>query len=78
MRTGDVVVLDVPGRRIDVDVPAEEFAGRVPDPATVSAFAAPVRGWELLYVRTVGPANTGADLDFLLGASGPDVSRESH
>jgi len=78
VRTGDVVVLDVPGRRIDIDIPAEELATRVPDPATVNAFAAPSRGWELLYVRTVGQANTGADLDFLVGASGPDVSRESH
>jgi dihydroxy-acid dehydratase len=78
VRTGDVIVLDVPGRRIDIDIPAEELAARVPDPATVSAFAAPARGWELLYIRTVGQANTGADLDFLLGSSGPGVSRESH
>ncbi len=78
VRTGDMIVLDVPGRRIDIDAPAEELAARVPDPATVAAFAAPARGWELLYVRTVGQANTGADLDFLIGASGPDVSRESH
>ena len=78
VRTGDIVVLDVPGRRIDIDVPAEELAARVPDADTVSAFAAPTRGWELLYVRTVGQANTGADLDFLTGSSGPGVSRESH
>jgi dihydroxyacid dehydratase/phosphogluconate dehydratase len=78
VRTGDMIVLDVPGRRIDVDVPAEEFAARVPDRATVDVYAAPTRGWELLYVRTVGQANTGADLDFLVGASGADVSRESH
>jgi dihydroxy-acid dehydratase len=78
VRTGDVVVLDVAGRRIDVDIPAQEFAARVPDPATVAAFASPARGWELLYVRTVGQADTGADLDFLLGGSGHAVSRESH
>ena len=78
VRTGDPIVLDVPGRRIEIDIPPEELAARTPDPATVSAFAAPTRGWEQLYVRTVGQANTGADLDFLLGASGPAVSRESH
>jgi dihydroxyacid dehydratase/phosphogluconate dehydratase len=78
VRTGDMIVLDVPGRRIDIDIPAEELAARIPDPATVSAYASPARGWELLYVRTVGQANTGADLDFLVGASGPDVARESH
>jgi hypothetical protein len=44
VRTGDPIVLDVPGRRIDVDIPAEELAARVPEPATVCAFAAPARG----------------------------------
>ncbi len=76
VRTGDPVVLDVPGRRIDVDVP--DLLSRRPDPATVAAYAAPARGWERLYVQTVGQANTGADLDFLVGSSGHAVSRESH
>ena len=31
-----------------------------------------------LYVDHVMQADTGADLDFLLGSSGSDVSRESH
>jgi dihydroxy-acid dehydratase len=78
VRSGDVIVLDVAGRRLDVDVPAEELAARHPDPATVRAFAAPQRGWERLYVQTVQQANTGADLDFLVGSSGDRVSRESH
>jgi dihydroxy-acid dehydratase len=46
--------------------------------ATVAAYAKPRRGWELLYVQTVQQANTGADLDFLLGSTGDAVSRESH
>jgi dihydroxy-acid dehydratase len=71
-------VLDVAGRRLDMDVPAAELAARVPDPAMVAAFARPARGWERLYVQTVGQASTGADLDFLLGASGGEVSRDSH
>ena len=78
VRTGDPIVLDVAGRRLDMDVPAGELAGRVPDPAMVAAFASPARGWERLYVQTVGQANTGADLDFLLGSSGGEVSRDSH
>jgi dihydroxy-acid dehydratase len=78
VRTGDPIVLDVAGRRLDMDVPAAELAARVPDPATVAAFANPVRGWERLYVQTVGQASTGADLDFLLGASGGEVARDSH
>ncbi|MBK5249214.1 MAG: dihydroxy-acid dehydratase [Actinomycetales bacterium] len=78
VQTGDYVVLDVEARRLDLDVPAAELALRVPNDATLAGFAAPQRGWERLYIDHVLQADTGADLDFLLGASGPDVSRESH
>jgi dihydroxy-acid dehydratase len=78
VRTGDYVVLDVGARQLDIDVPAEELAARTPAPAATEAFAKPVRGWQSLYVSTVQQANTGADLDFLVGASGDQVTRESH
>jgi dihydroxy-acid dehydratase len=78
VRTGDVIVLDVPNRRLDVDVPADELAARTPDERTVAAYARPTRGWEQLYVQTVQQADTGADLDFLTGSSGSAVARESH
>jgi dihydroxy-acid dehydratase len=78
LRTGDVVVLDVPARRLDIELSAEELAARLPSAATAEAFAKPARGWERLYVQTVQQANTGADLDFLVGSSGDQVSRESH
>jgi dihydroxy-acid dehydratase len=78
IRTGDVVVLDVPARRIDVEVSPGELAARTPSSATVAGFAAPDRGWERLYVEHVLQADTGADLDFLVGASGSVVTRESH
>ncbi|UJW29694.1 dihydroxy-acid dehydratase [Saccharothrix sp. AJ9571] len=78
VRTGDPIVLDVPARRIDIDVPAGELAGRTPNAATLAGFAAPRRGWERLYVDHVQQADTGADLDFLIGSSGSAVSRESH
>jgi dihydroxy-acid dehydratase len=78
VRTGDVIVLDVAGRRIDVEVPADELARREPSAAMTGAFAAPTRGWERLYVDHVQQADTGADLDFLTGASGSTVPRESH
>jgi len=78
VRTGDYVILDVAARRLDIDIPAEELAARTPDPATVDAYAQPRRGWERLYVETVQQANTGADLDFLVGSTGTRVSRESH
>jgi dihydroxy-acid dehydratase len=78
VRTGDLVSLDVGARRIDVEVPAEELAARTPDEATVAGFAHPQRGWERLYVDHVLQADAGADLDFLVGASGAQVSRDSH
>jgi dihydroxy-acid dehydratase len=78
VRTGDVISLDVENRRIDVEVPDEELAARTPDEATVAGFADPRRGWERLYVDHVLQADTGADLDFLVGSSGSAVSRESH
>jgi dihydroxy-acid dehydratase len=78
LREGDVVVLDVPGRRLDVDVPAAEWAAREPSRAAAARYASPTRGWERLYVDHVQQADTGADLDFLVGGSGDAVSRESH
>jgi dihydroxy-acid dehydratase len=78
VRTGDIIVLDVPARRLDIDIPDDDLARRVPTAATVDAYPKPRRGWERLYVQTVQQANTGADLDFLIGSSGDQVSRESH
>jgi len=78
VRTGDVIELDVPGRRLDVDIPPEDLARREPPDAAVAGYAAPARGWERLYVDHVMQADQGADLDFLVGSSGHQVSRESH
>ncbi|QFU91257.1 IlvD/Edd family dehydratase [Amycolatopsis sp. YIM 10] len=78
VRTGDMISLDVGARRIDVELSEEDLAAREPSEATVSAYANPRRGWERLYVDHVLQADTGADLDFLLGSSGSEVSRESH
>jgi dihydroxyacid dehydratase/phosphogluconate dehydratase len=78
VRTGDVISLDVATRRIDVEVPGGELSRRTPAAPMVAAFADPPRGWERLYVDTVRQADTGADLDFLVGSSGSAVRRESH
>lgn len=78
VQTGDWIELDVAARRLDIDVPAEELAARTPSAAMTDAFAAPTRGWEKLYVEHVQQADTGADLDFLIGSSGSEVLRESH
>jgi dihydroxy-acid dehydratase len=72
VRTGDMIVLDVPARRLEVEA---DLSTRSP---ISTGFAAPARGWERLYVETVRQADTGADLDFLVGSSGDRVPRESH
>jgi dihydroxy-acid dehydratase len=78
LQTGDAIVLDVPARRLDVDLPATELTERSPAAAAVSAQTAPTRGWARLYVDHVLQADRGADLDFLVGRSGDRVTRESH
>jgi dihydroxy-acid dehydratase len=69
VRTGDMVVLDVAARRLDIEVSDEEISVRLaawrPTPV-----AGAERGWTRLYVEHVRQANEGADLDFLEGSSG--------
>ena len=78
VRDGDPIVIDVAGRRLDIDLPAADLAVREPSAAAAAAYARPLRGWERLYVDHVLQASHGADLDFLVGGSGDRVSRESH
>jgi dihydroxy-acid dehydratase len=78
VRTGDYITLDVPARRLTLEVDDEELARRQPSAAMQEAFAKPQRGWEQLYVEHVLQADSGADLDFLRGSSGDQVIRESH
>ncbi len=75
VREGDFIELDVPGRRLHLDVDDAELARRR---AQWSPPAAPVRGWAKLYVDHVQQAHLGADLDFLVGGSGDGVDRDSH
>ena len=76
VRTGDTITLDVPGRRLTLDVDDDELDRRRaewrPPPAVAE------RGWYRLYIDHVMQADTGCDLDFLVGASGSEVLRESH
>lgn len=78
VRTGDVISLDVAARSLELEVPHEELASRTPNQATLDGYASPSRGWERLYIDHVNQADKGADLDFLVGSSGSEVSRESH
>ena len=78
VRTGDMIRVDLANRILRMDVSDEELATRTSSTASEAAYAAPVRGWEKLYVDHVMQADTGADLDFLVGSSGDGVARESH
>ena len=67
VRTGDLISLDVPARRIDLLVDEAELDRRrgefMPPPVAE-------RGWLRLYQRTVLQANEGADLSFLAPPGG--------
>lgn len=78
VKDGDIIELDVTKRSLNIDISAEELALRKPSEAMIKTFAKPVRGWERLYIDHVMQADRGADFDFLFGASGSAVPRESH
>jgi L-arabonate dehydrase len=75
VQNGDMIELDVAGRRLHLDVDDAELARRR---AAWQAPPTPQRGWYKLYVETVQQANLGADLAFLVGSSGAAVPRDSH
>jgi L-arabonate dehydrase len=75
VRNGDFIEVDVPARKLHLDVSEEELSRRRAawKPATT-----PARGWYKIYVDHVQQAHLGADLDVLVGGSGAEVSRDSH
>ena len=76
VQNGDMIELDVEERKIHLDVSDEELTERRKNwqkPALASA-----RGYVNLYVKHVQQADKGADLDFLVGHSGYEVTRDSH
>jgi dihydroxy-acid dehydratase len=78
VQTGDEIAFDGPNRTLDLLVDDAELARRR---AAWEAARKPSkydRGWYRLYIDTVQQADKGVDLDFLVGKSSPDVSRESH
>lgn len=73
---GDMIELDVANNRLHLDISDEELQTRskqwrAPRPSMGG-------GYQELYVQHVMQANTGADLDFLVGCRGHAVPRESH
>jgi len=78
VQTGDFIELDVQARTLNIDITDAELAARQPNTATVDGFAKSARGWQKLYIDHVMQADTGCDLDFLVGSSGEFIARESH
>lgn len=71
VRDGDMITLDVEGRRIDLDVDAEELAKRRADWTPHKKL--PERGYVSMYAEHVTQANRGCDFDFLhAGAAIPE------
>ena len=76
VRSGDTITLDVEKRRLHLEVSDEELEKRKKETAQV--FQLTQRGYVNLYQRHVEQAHLGADLDFLKGASGSEVTKDSH
>ncbi|KZN12727.1 IlvD/Edd family dehydratase [Marinomonas sp. TW1] len=76
VKNGDEITLDVTGRGLHLHISDEEMAERQANwQADESEYH---RGYAKLYIDHVMQADSGADLDFLVGKSGSKVSRESH
>ena len=69
LKTGDIVRMDLPNRRLDMLVEDAELQARR------AAWVAPEprfqRGWGWMFSRHVGQADTGCDFDYLTSAHGP-------
>jgi L-arabonate dehydrase len=76
VHNNDVIALDVEARSIQVEVSQAELDRRLKlwQPPALRMKG----GYQQLYVERVMQANTGADLDFLVGCRGDEIPRESH
>lgn len=76
VKNGDMITLDVPARKIQLEISDEELEQR--RAAWVKPAYHTNRGYVSMYQRHVQQADKGADLDFLVGSSGSSVQRDSH
>ncbi|MEM8702905.1 MAG: L-arabinonate dehydratase [Pseudomonadota bacterium] len=76
VRSGDFIELDVPGRRLHLEVSDEELQRRLEDWKPTHAI--PESGYARLFHDHVQGADTGADFDFLIGCRGSAVPKDSH
>ena len=73
---GDMIELDVPNRRLHLDIPDAELEARLAEWRPLPD--QPASGYAWLHQAHVEGADTGADLDFLKGCRGNPVGRDSH
>jgi dehydratase ilvD1 len=78
VQDGDEIVFDGPKRQLQLLVTQEELAVRAEAWKKRRPLPKYSRGYYSLYVQHVLQADKGCDLDFLTGASGSTVERESH
>ena len=76
VQSGDIIELDVPNRRLHLDISDEELAKRKAEWQAPPPQAD--RGYVHMYINSVQQSHLGADLDFLVGGSGSEVSRDIH
>jgi len=75
VKTGDIIELNVPERKLHLEVSDEELVRRK---AEWVAPKPPARGWYRLFFDHVLQADQGVDFDFLIGKSGAEIPRDSH
>ena len=76
VQNGDTISIDVPNRKIHLHVSDDELTKR--KAKWKSSVKISERGYVHLYQTHVQQAHLGADMDFLVGGSGSEVSRDSH
>jgi len=76
VKNGDMIEMDVPNRRLHLDISEEELARRLAE--WQPNHDLPTSGYAWLHQQHVEGADTGADLDFLKGCRGNAVGRDSH
>ncbi|TCU21853.1 dihydroxy-acid dehydratase [Rhizobium azibense] len=76
VKNGDMIEMDVPNRRLHLDISEEELARRLAE--WQPNHELPTSGYAWLHQQHVEGADTGADLDFLKGCRGNAVGKDSH
>jgi L-arabonate dehydrase len=76
VREGDMIELDVPKRRLHLDISDEEMAARLAQ--WQPSHEQSTSGYAWMHQQHVEGADRGADLDFLKGCRGNPVPKESH